>query len=220
MPDRLTLTQRLLSYLRPLTLETAQQDTETPLELVLSHGRYHLYTRHTIYSNSLQYAPFAKSYRYLYPRYPLPDTVLMLGAGLGAGLEIMHRRYKHHPQSTLVDINPQMKVWAEQYVFAEEEDIVWNLDGVQNFLSTNTQKYDLIGVDLFIKLEPLDCIYEESFIQEIKKASKSGGFVIINIILHPGRDLTKYKELLSQYFEIKKVIEQGRSKFLILQNTK
>ncbi len=167
----------------------------------------------------MKYRPFRDTYPLIYPHHPLPQSVLLLGGGLGAAIEILQRKYQAQPQATIVDINPVMRDWATEYVFSDVRSTDWVVGDAYDFIKNNQNQYDLIGVDLFIRLTNPEFVYHEDFIKNLAAASAPGGFVIINTIMHSDPDRDHYTQLLERYFSLSKNIRQGRNNYFVLQNT-
>ncbi len=218
MNSRLSLWKRIVSYITPVPIEQDDKDSSQPLELVLVRGRYHLLTTNTIYSSSLEYRPFSETYPFMYQDNPLPESVLFLGGGLGSGLEILNKKYGNFPRATVVELNPIVTQWAKEYVFPQDQKTNWIQEDAEKFLPDNTEKFDLIGVDLFNKLEPLDCIYHEDFILNLKKSCNPKAFVIINTILPKDFDIQVYLNMLSRYFKIHTTLQEGISHYIVLRH--
>ncbi len=167
------------------------------------------------------YRPFQKSYPKIYPRSPAPKKMLLLGAGMGAALEILQHEFGFLPLTTLVDSQAKIIQWSKSYsLFPNRKSVSWVISDAQEYIRKSQEKYDLIGVDLFMKLVPRDFIYEEDFIIELQKHSAPDAYVIINTIIHPDTDMASYLTLLNQHFRIHDMLSEGRNRYIILQNSK
>ncbi len=193
-------------------------DPDQPLRLVLRSGKPQLITTDTIYSNGMKYRPFGRSYTKIYPEAGAPQNMLLLGAGMGSALEILQKQYDYRPSATLVDNQGQILTWSQDYSPLEaKEEIQWVEQDAQDFLKSTSEKYDLIGVDLFMRLEPRSFIYDESFVKSLSDATATDGHVIINTIVRNGEEMSQYLPILYRYFEIIDMISEGRSRYIILR---
>ncbi len=217
MPVKISNFQKLLSYLYPIEVESDYRLRSQPLKLVLRSGSLQLLTTDTIYSNGLKYRPFSQCYPHIYPIHPLPKKMLLLGGGLGSALLILHKKYSAFPETTIVEINPVIRNWAQKYIFGTQDTILWKTESAEKYLVTNTQKFHLIGVDVFTKLTPLDFIYHADFLLNLKQACSPSGFVIINTITPSSFDITVYLDLLKTYFTLIKHISEGKNHYIILR---
>jgi len=122
----------------------------------------------------------------------LPKKILILGAGgftMGLGDEIN--------DYTFVDINPQIKEFAEQEFLKQKlsKNKKFVPVGARIFLNQDNNKYDLIIVDAFSnpKTIPPQLLTVE-FYKRIKDHLKDDGTVALNFVISPSlRDASSVK---------------------------
>ncbi len=109
--------------------------------------------------------------------------ILVIGAGgFTVGLEDKSNNY------TFVDIDPDLKDVAEKYFLNSKlsPNKKFVAASAREFLHDETQKYDLIVVDVYSNLRsiPMECITREFFL-ELKKAVNIDGVIVMNVISSP-----------------------------------
>lgn len=144
------------------------------------------------------------------------NSVLVLGGG---GFSYPKYYISHYSDKTMdvIEINSKLIDISFKYLyldrlFAEHDPNhkrlnIYCTDAYDFIIKTN-RKYDGVFIDLYVDNEPLDIIFEERFIYNIKRILNKDKFLSINYILHEGSldKFYKFKELLSKYFTNTKII--------------
>lgn len=211
--------QLALSYLIPVKLEEKNFPGVERLQLVLSRGEPHLYTTNAIYSNGMNYRPFKKTLSEIYNKSPKPNTMLMLGAGLGAGLQQLQNNFDAFPQSILVDTNDTIIDWAQRYTdINQKNNVTWVCEDAEQYVKSEGMQYDLIAIDAFDKLDTRSFVFKTEFLDNIKKLSAPGGWIIINIIV-PQKEISQsFYNLLSQKFDQVTMLNDGLNFYFMISN--
>lgn len=138
------------------------------------------------------------------------NSVLVLGGG---GFSYPKYYISHYSNKTMdvIEINPKLIDISFEYLYLDKLYALHDpyhkrlniyCTDAYEFIIKTSKKYDGIFIDLYLDNEPLDIIFEERFIFNIKRILNKDKFISINYILHEnGLDkLYKLKELLSKYF--------------------
>ncbi len=144
------------------------------------------------------------------------NSILVLGGG---GFTYPKYYISKYPEKTMdvIEINKKLIDITFQYLYLDKlyelYDPMHNrlkimcMDAYDYIVSTN-KKYDGIFIDLYIDNDPLNIIYKENFIFNIKKILNNGKFVSINYILHKNnlKLFYEFNELLLKYFANIKIV--------------
>jgi len=146
---RIPLYQRVLSYLQPISLKQSASDISGYLELLLYHNRFQLLTDRALYSDGDRYFPAVAVVRHLREFLPAAKSVLVLGAGLGSIVHVMHAR-GYDPCYTLVEKDRTVLKWAlETLGEGDSPKLEPVCRDAESFMAENERKYDLVFVDVF-----------------------------------------------------------------------
>lgn len=179
----MNITQRLLSYLYPVTVEKRTGAYLPTIEVNLRNGEYILDGDKVNYSfGSLHDLFFRTLAQFNIKEKPIKN-VLILGFGAGSIAHILHKEFQMNCSITGVEIDSVMLELAHKY---------FNLSGYQNteiicedadrFIHQDQNKYDLIIVDLFVERRVPKKFVKDEFLQEINKRLNPNGFLFFNRI--------------------------------------
>lgn len=144
------------------------------------------------------------------------NSVLVLGGG-GFSYPKYYISQYFDKTMDVIEINQKLIDISFKYLFLdrlyEKHDPhhkrlnIYCMDAYDFIIKTG-KKYDGVFIDLYVDNEPLDIIFEERFIFNIKRILNKDKFIAINYILHEnGLDkLNRFKRLLSKYFANTKII--------------
>jgi len=152
------------------------------LIVLLCKGRYQLCSANAIYSYEDKYANFSN----LFKDYLRFDTwkgndVLLLGLGLGSIPVTLDQLFPKRWSFTAVEIDSAVCELASIYGYPKILSPIQTIVGdAVNFMTTQSDDYDMICVDLFID----DVMPEHSksveFLSEIKRSLRPDGILITN----------------------------------------
>lgn len=179
---RLRWYHRLLSFLKPIRIQTISSLYHPQLDLELYRNEIILGTPAALYSVGRSYAPFLKAYKRIGHHLPQVNHFLLLGTGLGSAWAILRQKYHLNPKSTLVDIDQQIIEFSQEWIGDQSKKVNWICADAQRFLSSQTEQYDLIGIDIFKDLYNPDWVYQQAFIREVYECLTVGGIAIFNYI--------------------------------------
>lgn len=138
------------------------------------------------------------------------NSVLVLGGG---GFTYPKYYISKYPKKTMdvIEINEKLIDISFDYLYLDklyerydpyhQRLNIYCCDAYDYIIHTN-RKYDGIFIDLYMDNEPLDIVFEERFIFNIKRILNKGKYLAINYILHENSldKFNKFKYLLSKYF--------------------
>lgn len=139
------------------------------------------------------------------------EKVLVLGLGLGSIPFMLEKKFEQHYNYDLIEIDPEIIRLFYKYVAPElqSKKHVIEKDAL-SFIQENTNKYDLICVDLFInRLVPQQFTSEE-FISDLSKAMNPNAKLIFNRLIPDTIDESIEQEkmlvILKKYFSETRII--------------
>lgn len=208
---QVTRLQRILSFLFPVKIWKGSGTHNEVLELFLSNGEWQLATADAIYSDGTRYRPLAKAFNLLGQRLAAVERVLLLGSGMGSGVQIL-RKMGFHPDFVLVDADQRILELASLSLGKDRTTYVC-ADAAQ-FVAQCTNRFDLIIVDVFIGRTVPSFVSDEGFIKKCRSMVHTGGTLVINYMLNSDEDKLRYQMLKSQLSDMT-VIDIGINKVIV-----
>jgi len=213
---QISLHQRALSYLYPVTLERKKDFLEKEHWLQLYRNQLMLCTPTAIYSYGTRYYPFAKPFEFLKSELMQVHRFLMLGTALGSGLKILQDQYACYPESTLVDINETLLNWSKEYMdLNKRNNVQWICSEASFFVEHCNETYDLIGLDIFIDMSVPHFVKSEAFLRQIKQLLNPEGYLIFNLMFNSQNEHLIMVERLHAVFNSAFEIPHDRNTFYI-----
>jgi hypothetical protein len=171
-----------LSYLQPVSLKRSPNDSGVSLELRLYRNRFQLLTADALYSDGDRYYPAVAIVRHLEKVLPSAKSVLVLGAGLGSIVQVMHVR-GYDPCFTLVENDKAVLGWALKILGeANPSKLEAVCCDAESFMAQNDRKYDLVFVDLFKGRSVADFVTTPRFLGQCREGLSPCGIVAFNYI--------------------------------------
>lgn len=204
MQFKITVLQKILSYILPVTILKTKSKFNSLLEVAVENGKLVLNSANSNYSYGSLFKVFRKSFKQFNIKFNKINNVLMLGMGAGSVVKFIAGQ---NPKIKIdaVEIDESVIAIAEQ---AFELNTILSIKIIhseaQSFLQTYKIKYDLILVDLFIDREVPSFCFEEVFVKQLEASCTSSAKIIFNMCMEKKKDATKNIELFQQYF--KKVV--------------
>lgn len=208
---QVTRLQRILSYLFPVRIWKGSGTHNEVLELFLSNGEWQLATADAIYSDGTRYRPLVQAFNLLGQRLSSVDRVLLLGSGIGSGVQIL-KKMGFHPDFVLVDADQRVLELASLCLGKDRTTYV--CADAEAFVAQCTNRFDLIIVDVFIGRAVPSFVSEEGFIKKCRSMLHTGGTLVVNYMLNTDGDKLRYQLLKSQLPEVT-VIDIGINKVLV-----
>ena len=186
-----TFMSKILSYLYPIT-KKVHSDISGTLEITWYNGKKHLNTKNANYS----YGSLQRILKFGLEKIDLKNvnSILLLGLGGGSVIETLRNDFGYSKSILAVEIDPVIIDLAKtEFHLKENENLDIICDDALDFISSNTQHFDLIIIDLFIDTEVPKSFLELNFWRNVVKASATNGAIIFNASL----EKTKSKALIA-----------------------
>lgn len=180
---------KILSYLYPIT-KKVHSDISGTLEITWYNGKKHLNTENANYS----YGSLQKILKFGLEKIDLKkvNSILLLGLGGGSVIATLRQDFGYCKDILAVDIDPVViKIAKTEFQIKEDEHLQIMCDDALHFIASNTHKFDLIIIDLFVDLRVPDSFLELSFWKYVLKACATSGTILFNASL----EKTKSKAL-------------------------
>jgi hypothetical protein len=209
MAAPLSLWQKILAFLFPVSIRKGSSALNPALELFYYQGRYLLATPDAVYSDGDKYRPLLMAFKWPALKPYLKDvrSVLVLGTGLASAVHILDAK-RIYPQLMLVEIDALVLEWAKEFLPANSAQNVTTInDDAFNFISVDTTCYDLIIVDIFFGREVPEAVTESTFLKQCKARLNTDGFLVLNYMARPNESEGTAKAALEATFS--KVTEIG-----------
>ncbi len=169
----------MLSHMYEFNVAQVESRHSTILNVSLFKGRYVLSTRNAVYSFADKYESFADAFRKTNIQKREINKVLVLGYGLGSIPQILSQHYSINCHYTAVEIDPAVINLTGKYGFMPEKSrIDLHCCDAFDFVKNDTEKYDLICVDLFIDDTVPECAESDIFLTSLKSMLKENGLLL------------------------------------------
>jgi spermidine synthase len=171
--------KKLMSYFTEVVLEHTTSDYNEELTVSLIQGRLQLSTREAIYSYEDKYDNFFQCFQ----KMELPDkaNVLLLGFGLGSIPFMLENNFDKKYSYTGIEIDNTVIYLASKYVL---NNLKSDIQAVQAdalvYVSQDTNRYDMIAMDIFIS-EKIPAPFETAeFLSGLHENLSPNGILIFN----------------------------------------
>lgn len=211
---KIPLYKKLLSFLHPVWIKDAPNAENPELELLLYRGRWQLATRDAIYSDGEHYTPMLTAYKALAAKLSEIKTALVLGSGLGSAVQIMQKK-GYSPAFTLVDHDRVVLQWAKELMPEYAGPLKLLQADAYTYLDTDSNKYDLLIVDVFTGQQVPNFVTTEYFMQNCRAHITEGGSFVLNYIISEGENWAQFRAVLDKVFPGYRVISRGINRVIV-----
>ena len=170
--------KKIFSYIYPVT-KKIRSEFSGELEITWYNGKKHLDSKNANYS----YGSLQRILKIGLEKIDLTSTkkVLILGMGGGSVIKTLQDDFNYQKHITAVDIDPVIiKIAKEEFDIVESENLKIICEDAQLFMQLNSQKFDLIIIDLYIDTKVPSPFLEIPFWQQI---SNAGATILCNASL-------------------------------------
>ena len=171
-----------LSHLFDYHLESRESELNDTLHLILSKGRFQLYTENAIYSFEDLYDNFYNAFEQLnLDNLPDQAEVLILGYGMASIPLMLEKKFKRNYQYTGIELDEEIIDLAHHYIsprLSSKQEVI--CADAQIFMKTTEAQYDMIIVDLFIDNLIPPKFEQIAFLELVKKRLRPDGLVLYN----------------------------------------
>lgn len=174
--------KKILSYFYPITIYKETSTISKSIEVTLYNGKMLLNTENTNYSfGSLQSILKTGLLDIGATEISRMESVLILGVAGGSVMQTLVSDFSFSKKITGVELDQEIIHIANSY---------FNLDKIPNFkcviadaekfVQSDTNRYDLIIIDIFKDTEMPEFLFQESFISNSKQLLNKNGYILFN----------------------------------------
>jgi spermidine synthase len=174
--------KKILSYFYPITIYKETSTISKSIEVTLYNGKMLLNTENTNYSfGSLQSILKTGLLDIGATEISRMESVLILGVAGGSVVQTLVSDFSFSKKITGVELDQEIIHIANSY---------FNLDKIPNFkcviadaekfVQSDTNRYDLIIIDIFKDTEMPEFLFQESFINNNKQLLNKNGYILFN----------------------------------------
>lgn len=194
--------KKCLSYFKELHIESLSSDLSDELHVYLSKGRYQLFTKNALQSFDDLYVNFGEAFQQLSIGERGIKEVLVLGLGLGSIPFMLENKHGLDANYTAVEIDEAVIYLASKYSLHDfRSPINYICTDAEIFVSLNTEKYDLICMDIFIddviptQFETID------YLKKLRSHLNPNGILLYNRLSLLASDIAKTKPYYENVFK-------------------
>ncbi len=197
------LLQIIKSYFCDILLDQRSTSQNPELKLYLSNGQLKLCTKNAVYSYGNYYYNFRDCFRHLKISRQQIKDVLILGLGTGSIIQQLEQKFALTACYDAVESDPDIVALFKKFglLFIKSKVKIYTEDAFQ-YVSDNTQKYDLICMDIFLdNVVPLK--FETiTFLQNLKHHLSDQGLLIYNRLVLDAKDIIKNEEFFKNFQQV------------------
>jgi 2-polyprenyl-3-methyl-5-hydroxy-6-metoxy-1,4-benzoquinol methylase len=212
---KISLLQRILSRLVPVTIRTFPGKTSPHLKLYLFRGRWQLASETALYSDGAAYTPLLLAFRALRAQVNNANNMLVLGAGLGSAISVIEGLALKVPDTVLVDIDPAIIDLAKELL--PHNNLQWYCSDVRAFIASETRQFDLIVLDVFQDRLVPQFVCSRQFLEQCAATMHPGGMLVFNYIINNEESWKELQQLLPTIFRVKQIIPIRINRILLLE---
>lgn len=173
--------QKIISYIFPLTLEKRKGEITSQLEITIENGRYVLNTKLVNYS----FGGLHKVFEKIFEKEKIADlkikNVLILGFGAGDVAEMLLEKYKFNCSIVGIEKDKVVIELAKKYFNIKRfTNLKLVNDDAFNYVQYCEQVFDMIIIDVFIDDKVPKKFEQEIFLSNIKKLKAREGIIFYN----------------------------------------
>lgn len=191
--------KRLLSYIYPVT-KTITSQYSGKLEITWYNGKKHLNSKNANYS----YGSLQRILKFGLEKINLSkvNSILVLGMGGGSVIETLREDFNYNNQIDAVEIDPVIiDIADKEFGISESASLNIHCMDAFTYAETNSKKFDLIIVDLYIDLTVPDKFLDINFWDHVIKSKSSKGTILFNASVKDSKG--KIIKTLTDYIKTK-----------------
>ena len=193
--------KKILSYFYPITIYNKSSNISRTLEVTLYNGKTLLNTKNTNYSyGSLQTVLKKGLVTIGKTEISKMNSILVLGVAGGSVIKTLLTDFKFTKSIVGVELDAEIIELANFYFNLNKiTNFKCIIDDAAHFVTTSEDSFDLIIIDIFQDTEMPEFLFQEIFINSIKKRLNLNGFIIFNIMLLDVTKKDKIKNYLNHF---------------------
>jgi len=177
--------KQLLSYFLPIKIYETQSTVSSNLEVTWNNGKLVLDSKHTNYSYGSLEKVLRKGFQQIgYTTILEMKSVLLLGVAGGSAIKTLIEDIGYKGSITGVEIDAEVIKIANTYFGLNQyKNVTIIIDDAQKHIEEHDVKYNLIIIDIFEDSNMPDFLFEEKFINNIKKSLELNGYILFNFMI-------------------------------------
>lgn len=177
--------KQLLSYFLPIKIYETQSTVSSNLEVTWNNGKLVLDSKHTNYSYGSLEKVLKKGFQQIdYKTILEMKSVLLLGVAGGSAIKTLIEDIGYKGSITGVEIDAEVIKIANTYFGLNQyKNVTIIIDDAQKYIEVHDVKYNLIIIDIFEDSNMPDFLFEEKFINNIKKSLELNGYILFNFMI-------------------------------------
>lgn len=209
------LYKKVLSYLWPVRIWRGGSEANPFLELSLYRNEYQLSTADALYSDGTRYTPMRLAFGALKSALSSVKNVLVLGAGLGSALQILHKK-GFNPSYTIVDNDMVVLKWTVDLLPGRIKSKVKDVcKDANQFIKSEQEIYDMLIVDIFRGRVVPAFVTDIDFLERCRSHINPGGHFVLNYIVNEPEEWDKTETLVKNIFPSVRVINYDINRIII-----
>ena len=157
----------------------------TTLEVIRQKGKLVLNAPHVNYSFGSLHQVFRSAFQQLNPDYSRLKSVLILGFGAGSVAHILQQENRCPCHITGIEMDADVLMLAKKYFgLGRLKNLELHTVDAEVFLTAETQRYDLIVVDLFLDHRIPEKFLTSAFLEKLHARLQPQGTVMFNYLLY------------------------------------
>jgi len=186
------------SYISEVPIESRETAYNDVINLCLVRGRFQLYTENAIYSFEDYYDNFYQTFKKINLDLLPGNQVLILGYAMASIPLMLENKFNRNFEYTGIEIDEEILDLANTYILPRlESKQTLICTDAKIFVETNTEKYDMICVDLFIDNIIPQKFETENFLKQLKEKLNPGGVLLYNRLANDN----ERKKVSSSFYE-------------------
>jgi spermidine synthase len=177
--------KQLLSYFLPIKIYETQSTVSSNLEVTWNNGKLVLDSKHTNYSYGSLEKVLKKGFQQIgYTTILEMKSILLLGVAGGSAIKTLIDDIGYNGSITGVEIDAEVIKIANTYFGLNQyKNVTIIIDDAQKYIEEHDVKYNLIIIDIFEDSNMPDFLFEEKFINNIKKSLELNGYILFNFMI-------------------------------------
>lgn len=191
--------QKALSFIIPYNIEKVSSKISGQLEVNLQYGNIVIDSPKANYSFGNLHLVFREALQMLNLDLRKQHKVLILGFGAGSIAHILYNEINLNCRVTGVELDEEIIKLGKKYfpanIFKRSQIIITD---AFEYMTNQTDTYDLILVDLFVDTHTPFVFQGESFFQALKQALKPEAQLLMNTMSENSETKENWKKVFSQ----------------------
>lgn len=193
--------KKWLSYILPITIYEKKSQISKNIEVTWNNGKLVIDSENTNYSyGSLQKVLRNGLYTIGKDIITKMNSILVLGVAGGSVIKTLVEELQFNGKITGVELDEEITLIANKYFKLNEITNYTPISADANdFVKNTTDKFDLIIIDIFQDASMPDFLFEEEFINSIKKVVNENGFILFNTMNLDKDSINKNKFFVAHF---------------------